>query len=120
MSKIGKVGGTNDMNRAFLIAALATTALAGCAVDSGGNDPDKSYDGQAVDQNDLANMQAGIWYSPQGCQYWIIDDGVEGYLSPRYNPDTGMPVCVDVPSDFPGLATGDFKQGSTSVIGDPI
>lgn len=108
------------MKKALILTAIGTLGLAGCG-EIGSNNPDKSQDRQQFDPSgDLANMRAGIWYSPQGCQYWIIDDGVEGYLSPRYNPETGKPVCVDVPAGFPGVATGDFKQGSTAIIGDPI
>lgn len=104
------------MTKASILAAAGALALAGCT-----NNPGKDNDRQTVDrQSQLAQMQAGIWYSPQGCQYWIIDDGVEGYLTPRYNPQTGKPVCVNVPSDFPGLTTGNFKGGATGVIGDPI
>jgi hypothetical protein len=105
------------MTKAFIIAAAGALFLAGCSGEQG----DMTADRQTIDPSgNLQDMRAGIWYSPQGCQYWIIDDGVEGYLTPRYNPQTGKPVCVNVPSDFPGLATGDFKQGATSVIGDPI
>lgn len=85
------------------------------------NDPDKSRDRGTFDRSgDLADLQAGVWVSPQGCEYWIIDDGVEGYLTNRFDPYSGKPVCRDVPQDFPGVATGDFKGGSTSVVGDPI
>ena len=106
------------MKRAILVLSASLLALAGC---DGGNNPDKSRDRQTVDNSgDLANMRAGIWVSPDGCEYWIIDDGVEGYLSPRYESGSYRPVCRNVPDGFPGLATGNFKQGSTSVIGDPI
>ncbi len=37
--------------------------------------------------------QAGIAYDPDGCQVWIIDDGIEGYATPRFDPETGLPVC---------------------------
>lgn len=106
------------MKKSILLLTVGALALAGCA---GGNNPDKSRDRQTVDSSgDLSNMQAGIWIAPSGCEYWIIDDGVEGYLSNRFDPNTGKPVCREVPPGFPGLATGNFKGGSTNVIGDPI
>jgi hypothetical protein len=36
---------------------------------------------------------AAIAYDPDGCQNWIIDDGVEGYSTPRYDPRSGLPIC---------------------------
>jgi hypothetical protein len=41
----------------------------------------------------LVDGVAAIAYDPDGCQVWVIDDGVEGYASPRFNPTTGLPVC---------------------------
>ncbi|NGM44761.1 hypothetical protein G5B31_04355 [Rhodobacter sp. SGA-6-6] len=41
----------------------------------------------------LVNGRAAIAYDPDGCQNWIMDDGVEGYSSPRYDPASGLPVC---------------------------
>jgi hypothetical protein len=41
----------------------------------------------------LVDGEAAIAYDPDGCQVWIIDDGVEGYSTPRFDPKTGMPVC---------------------------
>lgn len=34
----------------------------------------------------------GIWVDPDGCQHWVMDDGIEGYMAPRLRRD-GMPVC---------------------------
>ncbi|WP_328586844.1 OmpA family protein [Tranquillimonas rosea] len=34
----------------------------------------------------------GIWVSPDGCEYWVADDGWEGYMSPHLTRD-GKPVC---------------------------
>ena len=33
-----------------------------------------------------------IWVDPDGCQHWIIDNGIEGYMTPNRTPD-GRPVC---------------------------
>lgn len=37
-----------------------------------------------------------IWIDPDGCMHWIADGGWEGYMADRVNPETGMPVCLDV------------------------
>ncbi len=70
------------------IIALATLALTGCEY---GENPDKTKDRGRYDEP-LSDMNAGIWVDPNGCHHWIIDDGVEGYLSARLHPD-GTPVC---------------------------
>lgn len=45
------------------------------------------------DKGVLIPGRAAIAYDPDGCQNWIMDDGLEGYSSPRYNPRTGLPRC---------------------------
>ena len=74
---------------------------------------DKSKDG-LVDTKSLEHLKAGIWIDPNGCQHWIIDDGVEGYLSQRLLRN-GKPLCVD--HYTPSVATGGFKDGE-SFLGD--
>jgi hypothetical protein len=69
---------------------------------------DKTYDGW-IDRKDLSQLKAGIWVDPTGCDHWIIDDGLEGYLSARLD-DNGKPVCSGVAP--PNTATGNFKKGS--------
>jgi hypothetical protein len=75
-------------------------ALAGCTVDA-----DKSRD-TGLDRKDLSQLVAGVWVDPNGCDHWIIDDGLEGYLSPRLQPD-GAPVCSNAAP--PGTAVGPYK-----------
>ncbi len=33
-----------------------------------------------------------IWIDPDGCEHWVMDDGVEGYMTPHVTRD-GRPVC---------------------------
>lgn len=89
------------MKGALLLGA--TVVLAGCEIG-----PDKSRD-RGTDSKHLSQLVAGIWVDPNGCDHWIIDDGVEGYLSPRLQPD-GAPVCSGIAP--PGTAVGPFKKGS--------
>ncbi|MBY6202084.1 OmpA family protein [Maritalea mobilis] len=41
-------------------------------------------------------VEPGLWVDPDGCLHWVADGGVEGYMEGRVNPETGMPVCLDV------------------------
>ena len=86
------------------VALLGVLAIAGC--DTFG--PDKSVD-RGINAHNLSTLVAGIWVDPDGCDHWIIDDGVEGYLSERSTPD-GRPVCSGVAA--PNTAIGPFKEGS--------
>lgn len=69
---------------------------------------DKTAD-RGFDSKPLSSLKAGIWVDPNGCDHWIIDDGLEGYLSQRLDPQ-GKPVCSGIAP--PTTATGPFKEGS--------
>lgn len=92
-----------------IVLCLTMVGLTAC-----GPKLDKTVD-RGFDAKDLSQLQAGIWVDPRGCDHWIIDDGVEGYLSQRLDPN-GRPVCSGVAP--PGVATGPFKAGHKS--GDAI
>ena len=69
------------------------------------NDPDVD---RGIDAHRLSDMRASIWVDPLGCQHWLIDDGVEGYLSNRLNTD-GTPRC-DGPDVRPGEVLGSSQR----------
>ena len=46
-----------------------------------------------VDSGPLERLPATVWVDPDGCKHWVIDDGVEGYMSPVLDMD-GKPECV--------------------------
>lgn len=92
-----------------IIALGLFGALAGCEAGGHGTvGADKTRD-RGFDAKHLSQLKAGIWVDPNGCDHWIIDDGVEGYLSQRLDK-YGKPVCSGAAP--PGTATGPFKQGS--------
>ena len=95
----------------ILCALGAGCALSACELSS---NADKTVDG-GLDKKSLTGLTAGIWVDPNGCDHWIIDDGFEGYLSQRLQPD-GKPVCSGIAP--PGYAVGPFKRGTT--VEDPI
>lgn len=94
----------------IIIVAGTFFGLAACS-ETGA---DKTVDG-GIDRKSLSQLQAGIWVDPNGCDHWIIDDGVEGYLSARLDK-YGKPVCSGVAA--PTYTAGDFKGGSTGGFGD--
>ena len=65
---------------------------------------------QGRDEGVLVNGQAAIAYDPDGCQNWIMDDGLEGYSSPRYDPVSGLPVCNNLYP--PGTVINNYQTGS--------
>ena len=106
--------------RAFACLA-AMSALSGCAEFwvyglEGGNrtGEERSFDA-GQDSKSLSQLIAGVWVDPNGCDHWIIDDGVEGYLTERLTPD-GRPVCSGIAP--PNNATGPFREGTN--IPDPL
>lgn len=101
-------------NLKFVPLIVSAFGLAACADGFGdGLPPDKTLD-RGTDSKDLSQLQAGIWVDPNGCDHWIIDDGVEGYLSARLDK-YGKPVCSGIAE--PTRTVGDFKGGSS--INDP-
>ena len=71
---------------------LRIAAVLGLATLSAACAKDTTRD-QGPDSHDLNSMAATIWVDPDGCKHWVIDDGIEGYMSPVLNLD-GTPDCV--------------------------
>jgi len=68
-----------------------------------------------LDRGALVNGEAAIAYDPDGCQNWIIDDGIEGYSSPRFDPVSGLPICNN--RYPPGTVLGEYETRSAT-LGD--
>ena len=100
----------------LLLIGAAAVSLAACEGGEGFTQigPDKSMDG-GIDAKHLSQLKAGVWIDPEGCDHWIIDDGVEGYLTARVD-DYGKPICSGAGPR--STAVGPFKSGSP--IGDSL
>lgn len=72
---------------------------------------------QGADSGVLKNGRAAIAYDPDGCQNWIIDDGLEGYASPRFDPVSGLPICNNLYP--PGTVLREY-QSTTEGIQDSV
>jgi hypothetical protein len=107
------------------LALLLATGLSGCGAytEGWGFEGTQPYSGpdsviatgqdQGTDNDELIDGEAAIAYDPDGCQVWIIDDGVEGYSSPRFDPKTGMPVCDG--KYPPGTVIGAYESSSAPI-----
>ncbi len=105
-----------------LVSALAVmSSVAGCVTESfEGTEPYRGPDSviatgqdQGRDTGVLFNGVAAIAYDPDGCQNWIMDDGLEGYSSPRYDPATGLPVCNNLYP--PGTVLKNYQTGTEGI-----
>jgi len=60
-----------------------------------------------VDRGVLRDGEAAIAYDPDGCQAWLIDDGIEGYSGRRFDPVSGLPICNNAYP--PGTVLGNYQ-----------
>ena len=106
------------LSSALLVSGCGEAAIAALSGEGGQGrvNTDKTFDyGQGAEEEHLSNLVAGIWVDPNGCDHWIIDDGIEGYLSQRLDPYC-KPVCSGIAP--PNTAIGPYKGDQT--INDPL
>ncbi|WP_299732704.1 hypothetical protein [uncultured Tateyamaria sp.] len=68
---------------------------------------------RGIDSTASRNDNAGIAITPDGCQTWYIDDGVEARASNRLDPVSGLPVCSAAAA--PGTVLGPYRSGTQGV-----
>jgi hypothetical protein len=66
-----------------------------------------------IDKVGIADAKAAIAYDPDGCQGWIMDDGVEGYSGRRFDPVSGLPVCNSLYP--PGTVLKNYQTGTPGI-----
>lgn len=100
------------------LALLSATLLAGCVdgitpYTGNPNTVIATNQDTGRDRGPLEPGRAAIAYDPDGCQGWIIDDGVEGYSGRRFDPITGLPICNN---QFPpGTVVKDYQSQSPGI-----
>lgn len=101
---------------------VAATVLSGCVGGESFEGTQRSDGPNSViatgldkgrDTGVLNNGRAAIAYDPDGCQNWVIDDGPEGYASPRFDPVSGLPICND--HYPPGTVLRDYQTGTEGI-----
>jgi hypothetical protein len=66
-----------------------------------------------TDKVPLIEGEAAVVYDPDGCQGWIMDDGLEGYSGRRSDPVSGLPVCNNLYP--PGTVVGNYQTASAPI-----
>ena len=66
-----------------------------------------------LDAYPLPNGTGAVAYDPDGCQVWIVDDGLEGYATRRFDPATGKPVCDG--RYPPGTVLGNYETPKAGI-----
>lgn len=95
---------------ALLLSGCIAESLEGTERYTGAESIIATGQDQGRDTGVLVNGQAAIAYDPDGCQNWIMDDGLEGYSTPRYDPVSGLPVCNN--KYPPGTVLKPYQTGS--------
>ena len=99
----------------FPLLIVSTLTLAGCSsglvpYQQGPNTVIATAYDTGPDRGVLTNGGAAIAYDPDGCQGWIMDDGLEGYSGRRFDPVSGLPVCNNLYP--PGTVLGNYQTQS--------
>ncbi|WP_395541073.1 hypothetical protein [Neotabrizicola sp. sgz301269] len=111
MKSIGNIG--FGLVGSLLLAGCVTESFEGAERYKGAESVIATGQDQGKDEGVLVNGRAAIAYDPDGCQNWIMDDGLEGYSTPRYDPASGLPVCND--KYPPGTVLRDYQTGDEGV-----
>lgn len=103
------------MKKTVLLALVAPLTVAGCVTNTAytGGAPKQiaaPYDTGPGDRAALRDGQAAVAVLPDGCEAWIVDEGVEGYAGDRSDPKSGLPRCTN---ELPrGAVIGDHRSSN--------
>ena len=101
------------LGAAVLLSGCVTETFEGTERYRGADSIIATGQDQGKDTGILVNGRAAIAYDPDGCQNWIMDDGLEGYSTPRYDPVSGLPVCNNLYP--PGTVVKNYQTGTEGV-----
>jgi hypothetical protein len=116
------MGKVNKNMKNWLLLPLAGLLLVGCGEGlrpyAGARSIIAAPEDRGYDAGGLKEGRAAIVYDPDGCQGWLIDDGIEGYSGRRFDPVSGLPVCNGLYP--PGTVVGNYQNDNRPSIRDYI
>ncbi|WP_380056930.1 OmpA family protein [Falsihalocynthiibacter sp. SS001] len=96
------------MNKKLFLRATHILAVALTCLSLG------SLSAQAKDIKVTDRYKPALGITPDGCQVWLIDDGIEGYAWNRTDRD-GKPICVETAICFDDTADHLFVSGGSTL-----
>lgn len=89
---------TDAIGQVIKVAAAGALALSTLAITTHSADAQNwSSSTKSQEGRDNGQYIPSIWVDPDGCEHWVMDDGVEGYMTPHVNRQ-GIPVCMQLES----------------------
>lgn len=91
----GKKAVANRITKA--IGAMALAALAGLSATAPAFADQTAQNDAFISTQNTRTIRGeqyipGIWVDPDGCEHWVMDDGIEGYMD-NHLDRKGIPVC---------------------------
>lgn len=100
------------------VCTVCAVAISGPVHSQGLGDFFKSIFGSGSTGPDGNALRATIWVDPDGCEHWVMDDGLEGFMSSHLDRE-GKPVCRSTSLANGTCRTFDsaalFKVGSATI-----
>ena len=97
-----------------LLASACTEGFEGTTRYAGPNSVIATNVDKGRDTGPLEVENPAVAYTPDGCQVWLIDDGVEGYADNRYDPVSGKPICNNLHP--PGTVVNNYQSGTEGIV----
>ncbi len=92
----GRIFRQPDLSVLLAVLVLALALMPAAVVAQGGPS------GQGALRTET--YKPAIWVDPDGCEHWVFDDGLQGYMTPHLTRD-GKPVCRDRAPQTPETRT---------------
>ncbi|MEL6583129.1 MAG: OmpA family protein [Pseudomonadota bacterium] len=70
-----------------VVVLACASLLAGCAELGFTSANDRTWGGELIE------IPPATWVDPDGCEHWIFDTGLEGFMTPKLDRD-GRPICI--------------------------
>lgn len=106
------------MKRSLVFSALAVAMIGNAPAQAQGLSGFLDRIGSAIrGDTETRRLRAAIWVDPDGCEHWVMDDGLEGFMSAHLDK-AGKPVCRGKPATNGVCKT--FEAAALFAVGSAV